>query len=201
VAGSSPAIAADNQGGWQIAYNDATNSRLGTFDSATNRATHWTQALKAGTSPGIAFVTPLVNTTTSPTPTTTPTTTPPHSATLALQKQNPGVGTFIPYSGKYPAFGNVPPFHLTGVQFPAFGSIDQQLFLVKPGHNTEECGDSNAVIPLLEGQSLTSAQITTLYGSAQPHFTTLNPLGAVACWNGNGAFPSTVNLNLTIQND
>lgn len=33
--------------------------------------------------------------------------------------------TFIPYVGNYPSFGSVPPFHLIGLQFPAFGSVDQ----------------------------------------------------------------------------
>ncbi|MGW0969989.1 hypothetical protein [Streptomyces sp. NPDC002516] len=197
VANSNPVITADNNGGWRIAFNSTDNNRLATYDSVTSRFTHWSQELAPGTSPSIAFVKQTVS------PTTPPPTTPPPSttATLELSKQNPGVGSFIPYMGKYPAFGNVPPFHLLGVKFPQFGSVDQQVFLVKPGHSTEECGDSNAVIQLAEGQSLTPAQITTLYGSAQPHFTTLNPLGAVACWNGNGGFPNFVDLNITIQND
>jgi hypothetical protein len=141
----------------------------------------------------------------TPTPTqtatTTTTATPPHSATFELLRQPVGVGSYIPYVAKYPSFGSVPPFHLLGVQFPLFGSVDQQVFLVKPGHNTEQCGDPDAVIQLLEGQSLSPAQITTLYGSTQPHFSTLSPLAAVACWNGNGAFPNFVDLNITIQND
>jgi hypothetical protein len=197
TANSNPSIAADTNGLWRIAFNSADNGALATFDN-TLGIQHTLVALAAGTSPSIAFVTPLVNT-----PPTTPpaTTTPPHSAIFELLKQNPGVGTFIPYVAKYPSFGSVPPFHLIGMQFPLFGFVDQQVFLVKPGHSTEECGDPNAVIQLVEGQSLTAAQITTLYGSAQPHFSTLGPLAAVACWNGNGSFPSFVDLNITIQND
>ncbi len=131
-----------------------------------------------------------------PPPPPTPTT-----VTFELVKQPVGLATFIPYAASYPSFGSVPPFHLIGVQFPLFGAVDQTVFLVKPGHNTEQCGDPAAVIPLLEGQSLTSTQITTLWGSAQPHFSTQSPLAAVACWNGNGGYPSIVDLNITIQND
>lgn len=59
----------------------------------------------------------------------------------------------------------------------------------------------SAVTPLVEGQSLTSAQIAAIWGSAQPHFNTLSPMAAVACWSASGAFPGFINLNLTIEND
>jgi len=191
VANSNPAIAAaSTTGEWKIAFNSADNNALAFL---TQVMEHTTIPLAPGTSPSIAAATPQAGTTTPP---------PPPPTILSMQKQNPGTGSFIPYVGKYPPFGNVPPFHLLGVQFPAFGASDQELFLVKPGHNTGECGDPNALIPLLEGQSLTSAQITTLWGSAQPHFTTLNPLTAVACYqNTNNSFPNFVDLNITIQND
>lgn len=191
AANSNPAIAADDSGGWEIAYT-ATDGTLATYDSnGVNVRTG--SALQPGTSPSIARITPVVASPPPPPPTTT--------ATLSMLEQTGGEVTFIPYVGKYPDFGSVPPFHLIGLQFPASGAIDQELYFIKPGHGTEQCGDPNAVVPLVEGQSLTPAQMTTLFGSTQPHYTTLSPLTAVACWGGNGSFPHVVELSITIKND
>jgi len=128
----------------------------------------------------------------------------PFTASLSLQKQPIGLGHFFPYVGTYPPLGTVPPFHLIQVRFPSNGFVDQAMLLVKPGHSTEECGNPNAVIPLVEGQSLTSAQITTIWGSAQPHFT--GPFSVVACWSTLVGSPpppqpNFVDLELTVQND
>jgi hypothetical protein len=125
----------------------------------------------------------------------------PFTQTFTLSEQTGNGGSFVPYAGAYPPFGNVPPFHLIGVQFPLSGFADTELAFVKPGHSTEECGNPSAVTLLVEGQSLTAAQITAIYGSAQPHFNTLSPMTAVACWSGSGPFPGFINLNITIQND
>jgi hypothetical protein len=136
----------------------------------------------------------------TPTPSPSPSSAPPFTRTLALQEQQV-VSGFIPYAGQYPPFGNVPPFHLMQVHFPQSGFADQQLLFVKPGHSTAECGNSAAVVPLVEGQSLTPDQISALYGQTQPHFTTLRPLAAVACLAGAAPIPAFINLDITIQND
>ena len=122
------------------------------------------------------------------------------NTTLTMVKQTPL--SFFTYLGSYPSFGSVPPFHLVGLKFPQNSfTADEVLAFVKPGHNTEQCGDANAVVLLAEGQSLTPAQITALYGSSQPHFTTATPLVSVACWNGPAPVPGFINLEITLQND
>jgi hypothetical protein len=194
--GTSPSIASAGSLGWRVAVTD-TGNHLATYDSDGTIA-HTAAVAAAGTSPAIAYVTPVPAPTPTPTGTATP---PPVTATLTLSAQSPGSGLFVPFAGRYPAFGSVAPFHLVGVRFPLDGFVDQVLAFVKPGHSTAECGNADAVITVAEGASLTSAQLMTLYGSAQPHFTTLNPLSAVACWNGSGQIPGVINLQITIQND
>jgi hypothetical protein len=115
--------------------------------------------------------------------------------------QQPIVQGFIPFAGAYPPFGTTPPAHLLQIRYPQSGFADTSLLFVKSGHSTSECGNSAAVVQLVEGQTTTAAQISAIYGVAQPHFNTLNPLTAVACYQGPGPTPGFINLDITIQLD
>lgn len=125
---------------------------------------------------------------------------PPHTATLTLQQQQVGQGP-IPYSGAFPALGSVPPFHLISIRYPTSGFADSAIRFVKPGHSTQECDSPAAVVQLNEGSTTTADQITAIYGTAQPHFNTLHPLTAVACFVGPSPTPGFINLDITIVND
>lgn len=42
------------------------------------------------------------------------------------------------------------------------------LFFVKPGHSSQDCGTSSAVISLAPGATMAAADMKTLWGSATP---------------------------------
>jgi hypothetical protein len=183
AAGTNPAIATDGSGHWKIALADSSNHL--TFIDNNDQIVHTNTVLAAGTSPAIAHV-------------TTTTTTPPSSATLTLNKQST-VNGFIPFSGAYPPFGSTQPGKLLSYTYPASGFLDSSLLFVKSGHSTAECGDPNAVVALGEGQTTTPAQLTAIYGTSTPSFSTTSPLTAVACFSGPTPTPSFINLQMSVQ--
>ena len=77
-----------------------------------------------------------------------------------MVKQSIGLGTFFPYVGKFPSFGSTPPGRVLQLRFPPDGFSNQVLLFVKPGHSTEECGNPNAVVPLVEVGDLNRAADT-----------------------------------------
>lgn len=190
-----------NSRSWEIAFQ-GTNGHLWVIDDRSVLV-DTNVAMAPGTTPSETYRTFDAVSTSSPHP--SPSVPPqPHTVALEYDRQPQGLATFPNYLAKYPAFGSVPPFHLVSMRFPGSGPIDEVALLVKPGHSTEECGDTNAVIALTEGQTLTPAQITTLYQTPQPHFDTLHPLVSVACHgslNGSSAIPSFFDLEITVQND
>lgn len=86
-----------------------------------------------------------------------------HDATVTMTAQ-PVVQGFVPFLGRYGGGVNFNAV-LTKVSNPANGA---PLAFVKPGFSTTQCGNANAVTTLAPGATMTSAQLTTLYGSAQP---------------------------------
>jgi len=77
----------------------------------------------------------------------------------------PPVQGYVPFLGE---FGGGPGNEgtLLGVNNPAVFHTD--LFFIKPGHSSEQCGDEDATIHLKSGQDMTSDQIKTLWGSTKP---------------------------------
>jgi hypothetical protein len=132
----------------------------------------------------------------SPTPTTT---TPPGPQTkqVTLHRQQVTQGP-IPYVGKYPELGVAPPGRLLQIRLPQVGLSDTAVLIVKAGRSTQECNSSDAVVRLHEGQTTTPAQITAIYGTAQPTFSTLMPLFVVACVAHNGPLLHWVNIEITV---
>jgi len=133
----------------------------------------------------------------SVTPTVTPPTQP-ATRTVTLTRQQVTQGP-IPYLGKFPPFGVVPPGVLLQIRIPQIGFSDTSVLFVKPGHSTEECNDPNAVIQVNEGQTTTSAQISAIYGQSQPPFSTVSPLYFVACIGKSGPLVDTMDIEITVR--
>lgn len=112
-----------------------------------------------------------------------------HDASVTLSAQ-PVVQGFVPFLGYY---GGGAGFNavLTKVANPANGT---PLAFVKPGHATSECGSDSAVTTLAPGKTMTSEQMTTLYGSARPSLTQRITFLACASTNAGAVF-----LNLQYQ--
>jgi hypothetical protein len=111
-----------------------------------------------------------------------------HDATVTMTAQ-PVTQGFLPFLGYYGGgvnFNSV----LTEVRN---ATNNAYLSFVKPGHSTQECGNSSAVILLAPGAALTAAQMTALYGSATPSLQ--NRIAFLACAGG-ATNASSVFLNI-----
>jgi hypothetical protein len=109
---------------------------------------------------------------------------------------------FIPYLGRFPAFGVVPPGRLLRIRVPQVGPVDLSVYFVKAGRSTTECNNHNAVVPVNEGQSTTPAQIAAIFGQSEPNFSTVRPLTFVACIATTaGEAPNWRNIEITVQFD
>jgi hypothetical protein len=181
--GTSPAIAVDANSNWEIAFHHSGDHHLITFDSAsTKRDTG--QLVAAGTNPAIvALRTPSAG---------------PGQVQLSLT-QKPVVNGFIPFSGQYPPFGTTQPGTVSAITYPQSGFLDTTLLFVKLHHSTSECGDPNAVVPVKEGTTTSPAQLTAIFGSATPSFSTTSPLGMVACFSGPNPTPSFINVLMSVK--
>jgi hypothetical protein len=125
----------------------------------------------------------------------------PSIRTVSLQRQMVWEG-FIPYLGRFPAFGVVPPGRLLKIRIPQIGPVDLTVYFVKAGRSTTECNNPNAVVPLNEGQSTTPTQINAIFGQTEPRFSTTAPLTFVACIGINsGEAPDWRNIEITVQFD
>jgi hypothetical protein len=99
---------------------------------------------------------------------------------------------YVPFVGQ---FGGGVSFDgaLLKVSNPAGGA---PLLFVKPGYSTEQCGNPSAVTYLAPGTTMTSAQMTALWGSAQPSLKNAIPFVACAATNA-----STVFVNIQYRLD
>jgi hypothetical protein len=95
----------------------------------------------------------------------------------------------VPYVGTFPA-GTING-HLQSVRFPG-QTAASGLYLVKLGHSTAECGNIDAVVPLLPNQSTTQSNLQSLYGSTTP----VLPVTFVACV-GASETPGSVFITVT----
>jgi hypothetical protein len=108
----------------------------------------------------------------------------------------------IPYLGRFPAFGTTRPGHLVQIRVPQSGPTDIAVLFVKAGRSTQECNNPSAVVQINEGQATTPAQITAIFGVAQPRFSTLQPLNFVACLAAPpGVLLNVVQVSITVQYD
>jgi hypothetical protein len=176
--GTSPAIAVDAQNNWEIAFQHGGDHHLITFDSHSTKVDTG-QLVAAGTNPAIVALAA-------------------GQAPLTLNKGQV-VNGFIPFAGKFPPFGSTRPGRVTAITYPASGFLDTTLLFVKAGHSTSQCGDPNAVVPVKEGSTTTPAQLSAIFGTATPPFSTTSPFGAVACFSGPNPTPSFINLSMNVQ--
>ena len=109
-----------------------------------------------------------------------------HNASVTMTAQPPvqGYVPFLGYFGGGPGNTTV----LTQVSNSPYGAT---LSFIKPGHSSSECGNSNAVITLPAGATMTAAQMQTLYGSATPSLAQRIPFLACAATNN-----SSVSVNV-----
>lgn len=125
----------------------------------------------------------------------------PTERTVTLERQPVWEG-FIPYLGRFPAFGVVPSGRMTQIRVPQIGPVDTTIYFVKAGRSTKECGNPEAVIPLDEGRSTTSQQIQAIFGQSEPRFSTTSPLFFVACiGSSSGEIPNWRDIKITVRYD
>jgi hypothetical protein len=94
----------------------------------------------------------------------------------------------------------VPAGRLLTIRVPQIGPVDTTVVFVKPGRSTTECNNPDAVVPVDEGRSTTPAQITAIFGQAEPRFSILQPLTFVACIaTASGEAPAWQNIEITVQ--
>lgn len=110
------------------------------------------------------------------------------SVTMTAQPPVQGYVPFLGYFGGGPGNTSV----LTQVSNSPYGVT---LFFIKPGHQSSECGNSDAVITLPPGATMTTAQMQTLYGSATPSLAQRIPFLACAATNN-----SSVSINIQYRN-
>lgn len=87
-----------------------------------------------------------------------------YTFTVFMYPQPPNQG-YLPFLGEFGG-GAGNQGVLLGVNNPAVFHTD--LFFIKPGHSSEQCGDDDATIHLAPGKDMTSDQIKTLWGSTKP---------------------------------
>lgn len=143
------------------------------------------QVVATNTTPGVAGLFPVASGSTG-------------TAQLTMNEQST-VGGFIPFRGQFPPFGSTQPGTVTSISYPASGFLDSSLQFVKTGHSTAECGNANAVVTLNEGQTTTPAQLSAIFGTATPSFSTTSPLAVVACFVGPTPTPSFINLTMNVR--
>ncbi|MEY9931234.1 hypothetical protein ABH926_005883 [Catenulispora sp. GP43] len=182
--GSNAAIAGNSADSWEIAVPRAGDHHLVTVTPGdTVRDTG--QVVATNTTPAVTGLFPVASGTTG-------------SAPLTMNEQ-PTVGGFIPFKGQFPPFGSTQPGKVLSITYPASGFLDSSLLFVKKGHSTAECGNPNSVVVLGEGKTTTPAQLSAIFGTSTPSFSTTNALGAVACFSGPSPTPSFINLTMNVQ--
>jgi len=95
------------------------------------------------------------------------------SASVWMKAQPPVQG-FVPFLGY---FGGGPGNTSVLTQV---SNTSAKLFFIKPGHQSSECGDQNAVITLAPGATMTAAQMQTIWSSATPSLSQQLPFLACA---------------------
>jgi hypothetical protein len=123
----------------------------------------------------------------------------PTTRTVTLERQDIVQG-FIPYLGRFPAFGVVPSGRLLQIRIPQVGPVDLSFKFVKAGRSTTECNDAGAVVEVAEGQSTTPDQINAIFGASEPGFSTQNPLVFTACVGSDaGEAPNFRNVEINVR--
>ncbi len=114
------------------------------------------------------------------------------TVSVTLQRQEVGVANFPPYVGELHGNGV-----LREIAVPNSLSVVGVSF-VKAGHSTEDCGDSDAVIFVPEGETIGEAEITEIFDEV-PSFNDSKPLFFVACVVATPAFPASVTITITFS--
>lgn len=107
-----------------------------------------------------------------------------HDATVTMTAQPPVQG-YVPFLGYYgggPSNTNV----LVEVRNPQ--QHNTPLFFVKPGYTSNQCGQTGATLYLAPGAALTAAEMTLLWGSAEPSLSTKLAFLACAATNNSSVF-------------
>jgi hypothetical protein len=103
------------------------------------------------------------------------------------------------YQGKYPLLGDGSGV-LDKITIPASSQIVGFNFL-KPGSSSDQCYDPDAVVTINRGASTTAAQITAIYGTAEPFYSAAQPIPFLACILKSSAtvpVPNVVDIKITI---
>lgn len=126
----------------------------------------------------------------------------PQVVTMSLQRQTIVEGP-IPYAGQFPPFGTVQAGHLLQIAVPINSGV-LALRIVKVGHSSEECGDDNAVVTVLEGSQTTPTELAAIFGVPYPIKFSTSGISLVACVaqpGGEPIPPNFVNIELTVIYD
>ncbi len=125
--------------------------------------------------------------------------TPPPTQTVTVSMQQQVEDGNIAYLGKYPLVGDGSGI-LNKITIPASSQIVAFNFL-KPGSSNDQCYDPDAVVTLNQGTSTTAAQITAIFGTAEPFYSAAQPIPFLACILKSSLavpVPTVVDIEITI---
>jgi hypothetical protein len=125
--------------------------------------------------------------------------TPPPTQTVTVSMQRVVEDGNDVYQGKYPLLGDGSGV-LDKITIPASSQIVGFNFL-KPGSSSDQCYDPDAVVTINQGASTTAAQITAIYGTAEPFYSAAQPIPFLACILKSSAtvpVPNVVDIEITI---
>jgi hypothetical protein len=108
------------------------------------------------------------------------------STTLFNLRSQPLWEGFVPYSNVFTLFDGNATGHMRAIQ--NFSTV--ALLFVKPGHSSNQCGDSSAVVVVPPNGFV---DMNALFGVPQTNL----PLGLLACRAYDGTLPSSVLLSVT----
>jgi hypothetical protein len=123
----------------------------------------------------------------------------PQPIRVRLQRQDIVAGP-VPYVGSYPQ-GIEPTGRVLQLRLPPIGFADTAVSFVRRGHSTGQCSDPMAVVTLPEGGMTNPEQMAAIFGVAEPGYSSLNPIGFLACVTApaSAPIPDSVEIEITIM--
>ena len=202
----------DDQNGFRINYTGTLNgfSDKGTMSLDESARTATLTGLMTGYTYTIQLVAVSDYGDSRPVMVTATTPLAPVQVTVDLQNQylsNPDGPVGVAYAGQFPPFGSVVPGKLLKITVPGSSTVFGNygvlaLNFVKLGGSTDDClsSDASKYETVQAGESATAAQMTAIYGTETPPYSTSAPVGFLACLvSSQGVpIPSSVQIQATI---
>ena len=125
--------------------------------------------------------------------------TPPPTQKVTVSMQQQIEDGNVTYLGRYPFLGDGSGV-LNDITIPASSQIVAFNFF-KPGSSSDQCYNPDAVVTVNQGTSTTAAQLTAIYGKAEPFYSAAQPIPFLACIVKSSAatpIPTVVDVEITV---